>query len=282
MKLVERHELGVGVGDENRTRAEQERRAPAVEKRHVGRKREHTGLEAGDGVHADGRHPEDLRDRHASLEALQYRKNVVGRTNRPEHDLGRRAGGDDVRRHPAIDQADGVKGRAEIGIDRKRQPTQFDEGVDELFDRRLALLRNRGVRRPASGGQPHAEDATRSRREPTVGRLAVDQEPATVGNRIRRRRTVAASLLADDKQQPDTSLPRPSQPLSRRDLRRQDPFGVARAAANQPASLDTAREERGHAVEVRGEHHDRVIDGREDVGAAALDLLFEHVVAERA
>ena len=143
VELVERHELAIGVGHENRTRAEKKRRAPAVEKRHVGRKREHAGLEAADGVHADRPHPEELRDRHPGLETLEDRKDVVGRTDRPEHDLGGRVRGDDVWRHPAFDQANGVEGRAEIGIDRKRQAAQLDERIDEFLDRRLALLRDR-------------------------------------------------------------------------------------------------------------------------------------------
>ena len=103
-----------------------------------------------------------------------------------------------------------------------------------------------------------------------------------MGNRVRRHRAVAAPLLADDEQQPDAPLAGSPQPLGRRDLRRQDPLRIARAAAEQPAILDPARKERRHAIEVRGEHHLRIVDRREDVGAAALDRLLDDVVAERA
>ncbi len=190
--------------------------------------------------------------------------------------------GYDVWRHPALDQADGVEGRAEIGIDRKRQATQLDERVDELLDRRLALLRDRRMRRPPGRGQPHAQDPARRRRQPAVGRLAIDQEPAAIGNRIRRHRTVTAPLLADDKQQPDPPLAGSPQPLGGRDLRREDPLGIASAPPNQPAIFYPARKEWRHTIEVGGEHHLRIVNRGEDVGATALDRLLGDVVPERA
>ena len=45
--------------------------------------------------------------------------------------------------------------------------------------------------------------------------------------------------------------------------------------------FEPTREERRDAVEVRRENNDRIVDGCEDVGAAARDFLLAHVVAER-
>ena len=84
------------------------------------------------------------------------------------------------------------------------------------------------------------------------------------------------------KSSPTRRSPDGPQTFGRRDLRRQDALGIARAAADQPAVLDPAGKERRHAVEVRGEHDRRIVERREDVGAAALDRLLEDRVAERA
>ena len=204
-------------------------------------------------------------------------------SDRPEHHLRGRVRGDDVRRHPALDQADGVEGRAEIGIDRQRQATQRDERVDELLDRRLALLPG-----PTSA-PPGPAAVSRTRRTPRVAvasRLSVGSP--LIRNRQRLGIVFAATAPSLPRSSPTTNSrptrrsPARSQPLGRRDLRRQNPLRIARATANEPAILDPARKERRHTIEVRGEHHRRIVDRREDVGAAALDRLLGDVVAERA
>jgi hypothetical protein len=86
------------------------------------------------------------------------------------------------------------------------------------------------MRGPARRRQPRAIRAARAARQPVVRRLAVDQKPRSGRNRVRRLRTFAAALFADDEQQPDTRLAVFAQPLCGRNLRDDRALGVARAA----------------------------------------------------
>ena len=91
--------------------------------------------------------------------------------------------------------------------------------------------------------QPHAQDAARRDAQAVVGGLAVDQEPhARRRQLVGHARAVAAALLADHEQQADARLAALPQPLGRGHLRRQDALGVARAAADEHAALDAARD----------------------------------------
>ena len=98
-----------------------------------------------------------------------------------------------------------------------------------------------------------------------LGRLAVDQEARSRGDGVGGLGAVAAPLLAGHEHQADAGLARRPQPLRRRDLRGENPLGVAGAAAVQDAVLDAAGEERRHAVEVRREDHLGLADRGDDV-----------------
>ena len=105
--------------------------------------------------------------------------------------------------------------------------------------------------RGASGGaELEPQCAARREPEPAVGRLAVDKKPASVRGLVRHPRAVAASLLADHKQQSDARFARGPQRVGRRDLRGKNPFGVARPAPVEAIAVHTAREKRRHAVEM--------------------------------
>ena len=124
--------------------------------------------------------------------------------HRAEHDLGLGRRRHDVRRDAAVDQADRVVRAAEHGIGRQ-------------FDRRAARSRASIslsiADSPSSGNdecaarplarQLEPEDPARREAEAVVGRLAVDQEPASRAARrvVRDLRAVAAALFADDEQQ---------------------------------------------------------------------------------
>ena len=110
VQFIERDELPVGVRHENGSGAEEERCAPTVEERHVGREREDMGLETRDGVHSNWAHPEHLRDLDARLQSTENRQDVVGRPDRPEHHLSRCVGGNHIRRDATLDQANAIEG----------------------------------------------------------------------------------------------------------------------------------------------------------------------------
>src|SRR4029077_6739812 len=103
------------------------------------------------------------------------------------------------------------------------------------------------------------ENAPRREAEPIVGRLAVDEIAALDLRRrlVRGARAVAAALLADDEHEADARFAVAAQTPGRRDLRREDAFGVARAAPVQAIAFDAAREKRRHAVDV-GRERDRL------------------------
>src|SRR5688500_15403134 len=91
-----------------------------------------------------------------------------------------------------------------------------------------------------------------------------------------------APLFADDEQQSDARVSGRAEALGGRDLHGQDPFRVAGAASVQDAVCLAAREERRHAVVVRGEHDVRRLERGEDVEAVAGDRLLNDPVAEPA
>ena len=97
--------------------------------------------------------------------------------------------------------------------------------------------------------------------QPIVGRLSVDEKPAPSRGLVRASRAVAAPLFADDEQEPDARLAFQPQPIGGGDLRGQNPFRIARAAAVQTVALDPAGEKRRHAIDVRGkgDRHTRML-----------------------
>ena len=209
--------------------------------------------------HPDRRHLEDVLDRHLFLERRDGAANLARVGDRPEHHLGLGRRRDDVGRDAADDQADRIVRLSEHRIGRqldRRSATSASislsmadspsSGYDECAARPAARSLSRRMPRVASA-------------EPAVGRLAVDQILAAVGRRgvVRDARAVAATLFADHEQQADARFAVARSRSARGDLRRQNAFGVARSAAEDPAVLDAALEERRHAVVVGREHHRR-------------------------
>ena len=160
--------------------------------------------------------------------------------------------------------------------------SQRDQRVDQLVDRRLALLGRapnapRGPTRGAAArSTPRVADP-----EPVVGRLAVDQKRAIRAasrsrsprhrcRALRRRRT--AARRAARRARAAARPPRPARPgsPSRRTRR-----------GRRAARLDVARKERRHAVEVRREHDRGRIERGEHVEPPAGDRLLDDGVAER-
>ena len=143
VEFRELHVLVVGVRHEDRAGAEEERRAPAVEERHVGREREHRGLEAGHGGQLDRRHVEDRRPRHEVPEPVE--RGPERRQTRPtvrNITSASACGGMTFGATPPADQADRVVRAAEQRIARAASSARSRiERVDQLVDRRLAQLR---------------------------------------------------------------------------------------------------------------------------------------------
>ena len=82
---------------------------------------------------------------------------------------------------------------------------------------------------PSSGNEECAARPLAT--QPIVGWLPVDQEPALVGDRVRRARAVAAALFPHHEHEPDPRLAVAAQPVGGGDLSGQNAFGVAGAAA---------------------------------------------------
>jgi len=124
------------------------------------------------------------------------------------------------------------------------------------------------MRGAAAGLEPQSQNAAGCAAQAVVGRLAVDQEPRSTGAFVGDHGAIAAAFLAYDEQHSDAALARCAQPFRRRDLRRQDPLGVARAAAEQRGAAKVAREEWWNAVEMRREDDGRLIESCEHVESA--------------
>src|SRR5205823_4907009 len=92
----------------------------------------------------------------------------------------------------------------------------------------------------------------------------------------------AAALFADDEQESRARLAFGAEAFDRRDLRGEDPFRVAGAAAVEPVAFDPARKKRRHAIEVRRQHHVGRRGRGEDVEARVVHRLGDDRVAEAA
>ena len=153
--------------------------------------------------------------------------------------------------------------------------------VDQLFDRRFELLGHRRVPSAAAG----RSFTRRMPRVPVASLLLVgsplirNREPGVWRSRPPRHRCPAPRRRRRAGR--CRRSPLCAHALGRRDLRREDPFRVARSTAVQLAVTHRAREERRHAIEVRREHDVRSIDGREDIEPSPVDRLLDDQVAER-
>ena len=72
--LIDVHVLPLSVRDENRSRPEQERRAPAIEQGNVGRERKDRRWDSGDRVKAHHRDSQDFRDGDVRLDLPRPRE----------------------------------------------------------------------------------------------------------------------------------------------------------------------------------------------------------------
>ena len=202
VQLGDRDVFVGGVRDVNRSGTEQQRLAPRRQERDVGRVGKHRGVEARHGRQPHRRHLEDVLDRDAAARAARPRaRTSAASLDRAEHHFGLGRRRDDVRRHAAVDQPDGVMRAAEHRIGRQRRSTRsVDQRVDQLVDRRFAELRKRRVRGAAGRAQLQTEDA--ARRERRAGCRSARRRSGTGcvrGRRlVRDARAVAAALFADD------------------------------------------------------------------------------------
>src|SRR5687768_17454912 len=90
VEFVESNVLAVGVGDEEGAGTEQQRRAPSVEQRNIGREGEDGRLEPIHDVQPHVRDAQDLFNRDERAEHGDRAQDVLWRTDRAEHHLGRR------------------------------------------------------------------------------------------------------------------------------------------------------------------------------------------------
>jgi hypothetical protein len=154
---------------------------------------------------------------------------------------------------------------AEQRIGRPVRGAQRHQAIQQLLDRRFTKLGISGVRGLAGRGQSNAEGSARRRTETKVGGLAVDQEARLRGDAIGGLRAIAAALFAADEDQSDARLAFGSQTLSGRDLRGEDAFRIAGAAAIQRAVLDTAGEKRRHTIKMGGKNQFRLAGRGDDI-----------------
>src|SRR6185436_6575296 len=169
-----------GMRRMNGSWTEQQGIAPPGEKWNVGGVWKDGGGESRDGRQTDRGHLEHVLERHAPLEGRHRAPDGGGVRDRAKHHFGFGGRRYDIRRHPAIDETDGVMRSTEDRIARELDRSQIYQRVDQLVDRRFAELRKRRMGRPPVRAQLEAEDAARGEAEPVVRRLAVDQESAAV------------------------------------------------------------------------------------------------------
>ena len=197
----------------------------------------------------------------------------------PEQDLRPSLAGNDVCRRSAGDHAD-IDGRvAEGRIAGKRQPPEVVQNVQQLLDGRFAQMRIGGVGRPPARADIHAQDALGPHGEPVLGRLTVDDEVRASGRAVRRPRTIAQSLLADQKQEREVFDAARPESLRRLHLCRQDPLRVTRASAVNEFSVLTGGDKGRHGVHVRAQYNFRRAVPGEDVRSTVGNRLQLDLVA---
>src|SRR6266851_8262067 len=138
------------------------------------------------------------------------------------------------------------------------------------------------MRRPPGRLQSDPEHAARRDPEAVVGRLSVDEKAAVVGGEIRRAGSVAAPFFPDDEQQPHASLATAAKDVGGRHLRGEDALRIAGTAAADPIALETARKERRHAIEMRGQHDGGFARRGEEVESGIVHPLLGDGEAETA
>src|SRR6476646_5789906 len=136
------------------------------------------------------------------------------------------------------------------------------------------------MRGASRGVKAHAQHAAGRDAKPVVSRLAVDEIPyplrrLVVGDT----RAVAATLFAGEEQHRNPGLTRGAKPFDRCYLGRENPFRVARPAAEDHATLLPRSYERRYAVEMRGEDNLRCgVQLREHIETTVRNPLFGDAV----
>src|SRR5262245_36880095 len=173
-------------------------------------------------------------------------------------------------------------GSSEYGIFGQRNTAKHHQRVEQLVDSRLAQLREGRMGGAATRSQLDAQHATRRDAQPVVRWLAVDQKPDAFRRVVvRDARAVAATLLPRDEEHRNPRLPSGAKPFDGPHLRRQNPLGITRSAAEDDASLLTRRRKRRHAVEMRRKDNARgSIELGEYVEASLSDRLLGNAVPE--
>ena len=218
------------MGDEDRAGSEQQRRAPAIEQRHVGRERKHrAGMPGMVCMRTIGtRSTSSIVTAGSSVRAVA--QHVVGRSDDAEHHFRGRGRRDHVRRDPALDEPERVERLAELRVGRPRQRAHPHERVEQLVDRRLAVLRD-------ATSAPRVRKALRRRR--STPRVAMPSR-LSVGSPLIRK--------ADERAAPRSppvapSLPRSSPTTKSRPTRRSPSARSRSAAATCAARMPFASQE---------------------------------------
>src|SRR5437870_1737958 len=106
------------------------------------------------------------------------------------------------------------------------------------------------MRRTAFSLEKHAQNAARRDTKRVIGWFAVNQKFRSARERLCLACAVAATFLANHKQQPDVVDALAAQLFDCSNLRRNGALGIARAASEQGIAFDTARKKWRNAIEV--------------------------------
>jgi hypothetical protein len=112
------------------------------------------------------------------------------------------------------------------------------------------------VRHPSFSANLYTERTFRSKREPIIRRLAINEEPRSLRRQIGNRSSCRITLLADHKQQTHLHACL-AELIGCCDLRRNDPLCVTRSAAIQKLIIFRAAKIRRNRVHVRRKHNIR-------------------------
>ncbi len=260
--------------DVDRSRAEQQRSAPLAQQRNVGCVRDGRDLEAGNDVKLLGGNIGAVFDLRLSfrpfVDDLLDRRHVA---DEAEHDFGLAERGDDVPGDSAVDRANVDRGVAEDRVLRKDLRFDRRQQLEHWFDRRLAEVRIRRVRRAAPSTDGYTQRTLGTARQPALGRLTVDEKGARCRKLVRRPCSVGALLFAHDKEEVHALLAGGRQIFGGAEHRGRYSLGVAGPPAKKPFMLELRRDVRRNGIEVGGEGDQTLSTGRPEVGAPTTDLL---------
>src|SRR5688500_10636081 len=139
---------------------------------------------------------------------------------------------DNVRTRAATEHSDVARRRSEKTILRPLTPSNLLQNIEQLLNRRLTRLGIRGMRRATLSRNDHTDRTFGSCRQTIVSRLTIDQKLALTRGCvfICRLRAYTAQLFINREKQSNIVHVFPAQSLGCRDLRRNNPLGIARSA----------------------------------------------------